>query len=223
VKAAVRVEGGKDAAVIAHKKTTFRKDAPREERVGTSRVGSTAHVPKQRRPMNALAPRRYVVAKLMWLAPLVLLAFGLVLAKTPYDFSRTLKQGYAATARVDSFITTNRSEISYDAVALVVPTTTGDSLRTTLPVPHSLFQILGDQTTLPVRVLEGSAQPVVIEATMVKDGRGGRQRFGLGTVQMRLAAIGAAICLVSALLLALPIFLWNRHLKRFGDPADRIA
>lgn len=173
--------------------------------------------------MNAPAPRRHLVAKLMWLAPLLLLAFGLVLAKTPYDFSRTLKQGYAATARVEEFITTNRSEISYDAVKLVVPTRSGDSLRTTLPVPHSLFQILGDQSTLPVRVLEGSAQPVVIEATMVKDGQGGRHRFGLGTVQMRLAAIGAAICLLFAAMLAVPIFFWNRHLARFGDPADQVA
>lgn len=171
--------------------------------------------------MTAPAPRRYVVAKLMWLAPLLLLAFGLVLAKTPYDFSRTLQQGYAATARVEEFVTTRRSEISYDAVRLVVPTQTGDSLRTTLPIPHSLFQILGDQQTLPVRVLEGSAQPVVIEATMVKDGTGGRERFGLGTVQMRLAAIGAAICLVFAFMLAFPIFFWNRHLARHGDPADR--
>lgn len=173
--------------------------------------------------MTEPAPRRYLVAKLMWLAPLLLLAFGAVLAKTPFDFARTLRQGDAATARVEEFITTRRSEISYDAVRLAVPRPSGDTLRTTLPIPHSLFQIVGDQTTLPVRVLEGSAQPVVIEATTVKDGQGGRHRFGLGTVQMRLAAIGAAICLVSALLLAFPIFFWNRHLARFGDPADRFA
>lgn len=157
----------------------------------------------------------------MWLAPLLLVAAGIVLAKTPYDFSRTLREGYAATARVDSFITTDRSEIAYDAVVLVVPPATGaDSLRTTLPVPHSLFQIVGDQKTLPVRVLPGSAQPVVIEATNVLDGKGGRQRLGLGSMQMRLAAIGSAICLLFAVMLAVPIFLWNRHLKRFGDPAE---
>lgn len=157
----------------------------------------------------------------MWLMPALLAASGLYLARTPLDLARTLRDGTPATARVAGVVTTNRSEVSFDEVLLVIPRAGADSLRTALPVPHSVFQLVERQRTLPVRVLPGSAQPVVIEGTVWSEADGTTMPVRLGSTQMWIAGMSAAVSLVGAALLAWGIFAWNRYLARHGDPGEQ--
>ncbi len=161
-----------------------------------------------------------LVARLMWLAPLLLLVGGLLLLRTPLQLARTLREGQHAVARVVHFQTTNRTEVSYDALTLRVPVAGQDSLTAVVPVPHGIAPIVGEETELPVRVLPGAAYPVVIESAVVPTNQG-PVSMNIGGTQVWIAGISSAMSLLGALLLSIIIFAWNRYLARHGDPGEQ--
>lgn len=162
------------------------------------------------------------MARLMWLMPAILVVAALGLARTPYEISRTLREGTPVTARVLGFDTTNRSEVSYDALTVRAPLPSGDSLTQTIPLPHGIAPLVSSETTLPVRVLEGAARPIVLETATVQTNRG-PVAWNIGRSQASIALMSCAMCAIGALLLAFAVGAWNRYLSRHGDPGERTA
>ncbi len=150
----------------------------------------------------------------MWLAPLLLVLYGLYLLKAPFDYRRTLVDGMPLQAEIVELHTDNRVDVSFDYVSLAVTLPGGERLvQERMPLPHSLAPLLEGRETVPVRVLPGSPKPVVI----VSDGGA----VALGRPLWRLSAISGVMCLFTALMFGIAIFQWNRYLARNGDPADR--
>lgn len=161
-------------------------------------------------------PNRSVraVARLMWLAPLLLVLYSLYLFKAPFDYRRTLSEGIEAEAEIVELHLDNRVDVSMDYVTLAVTLPSGERLvQERVPLPHSLAPALEGRETVPARVLPGSPKPIVI----VSDGG----NLAMGRALWRLSVINGVICLVTALLFGGAILLWNRYLARHGDPADR--
>ncbi len=151
----------------------------------------------------------------MWLAPALLVVYGLYLLKAPLDYRRTLETGTLAQARVTELHIDSRVDVSMDYVSLAVALPDGSEIvQDRMPLPHSMAPLLKGRDTVPVRVLPGSPKPIVI----VSDGG----RVALGHALWRLSAISGAMCLLMALLLGIGIGLWNRYLRRYGDPAERL-
>ncbi len=160
------------------------------------------------------------VARWMWAMPALLALAALGLTRTPLDIAKTLREGTPATARVVSVETTNRSEVSYDALTLRAPVAGGDSITQTVPLPHGIAPLVMADTLLPVRVLPGAAHPIVITQATIQTNRGPVD-WDLGRSQVRIAAMSCAMCAVGALLLAIAVGAWNRYLARHGDPGER--
>ncbi|HYE58727.1 MAG TPA: hypothetical protein VD948_09485 [Rhodothermales bacterium] len=166
------------------------------------------------------ASRVHLVARLMWIAPALLLVAGLLLLKAPLDLGRTLREGTPAVARVLDYQTTNRTEVSYDALTVRVPLPAGDSLTHVIPLPRGIAPIVGEEARVPVRVLPGAVRPVVIESAVVRTNQG-PVAMNLGRTQIWIAGISSAMCLLGALLLGIAVGAWNRYLARHGDPGER--
>lgn len=160
------------------------------------------------------------VARAMWAMPVILLLAALGLVRTPLDIARTLREGTDATARVVEVKTTNRSEVSYDALTLRAPLPGGDSLTRVVPLPHGIAPLVMADTLLPVKVLPGARHPIVITRTTIQTNRGPVD-WDLGRSQVRIAVMSGVMCLVGAILLAIAVGAWNRHLARHGDPGER--
>ncbi len=151
----------------------------------------------------------------MWAAPLLLVLYGLYLLKAPFDYRRTLEQGVEAQAEIVELHLDNRVDVSMDHVSLAVTLPDGQRVvEERMPLPHSLAPLLEGRETVPVRVLPGSAKPIVI----VSDGGD----TAVGRALWRLSAINGVMCLLAALMFGIGIWLWNRYLARHGDPAERV-
>jgi hypothetical protein len=181
---------------------------------------------------DRIAPSHAVswTARLLWLAPLLLLVYGLFLLKAPLDLNRTLREGTPVVAEVLHVETSGRQDVTYDYIDLAyrLPgSATIDTVRN-LSLPHTVAPLLVGTDSLPVRVLPGAPQPVVVEQAVVIERFGvdeaERQTRTIPVVrsQINIAGLSAVVCLVSAIGLAFAVGWWNRYLARHGDPADRI-
>ena len=159
-----------------------------------------------------------LVARLMWIAPVLFFAIGAYLVRAPFDLARTLRDGTPASADVVGYETTGRADVSYDAVTLRAALPGGRTLTQTLPLLHGLSPIIEGQKTVAVRVLPGAVHEMVIESARL--GEAG-QIVPLGRTQVVGASVNAAISFVFALMLAVGIGAWNRFLARHGDPGER--
>lgn len=167
-----------------------------------------------------VSPSVRLVARLMWLMPAILVAAAIGLAQAPLELSKTLREGTPAIARVVAFETTERSEVSFDALTVRAPLPSGDSLTQTIPLPHGVAPLVSSEATVPVRVLPGSARPIVIETATVESNRG-PVVWNVGGSQVRIAILSCVLCIVGAVLLAIGVGSWNRYLTRHGDPGER--
>lgn len=158
----------------------------------------------------------YVVARLMWIAPALLVLYGLYLLKAPLDYRRTLQHGVLAEAQVRELHLDNRKDVSMDHITLAVTLPDGrEVVAERMPLPFSLAQVVEGRETLPVRVLPDSPKPIVIVSN------GGQ--IPMGRALWRLSAISGVMCLVTALMLGFGVAWWNRYLNRYGDPAERVV
>ncbi|MEM1093021.1 MAG: hypothetical protein AAGJ10_00340 [Bacteroidota bacterium] len=156
--------------------------------------------------MPAVSKTNLLIARLMWAVPVGMLLLTINQIGVATDLRSTLEEGTLAVADVDSVVTTNRSEISYDYVDLSIPMASGDTLRyEKVTMPHSLFTYIQDEKKLDVRVKPGASQELVI--VQVAD------------TQWRIAAMNAAICFVFGILAGVGIYFWNKTLTQKGDPA----
>ncbi len=149
-----------------------------------------------------------LIARLLWLAPALLLFLTVNQIKVALDLRYTLENGIAATAEIMDFESTDRVEISYDYVSLRVRLADGRVIEhERMSLPHSFVPLIEGKKTVDVRVLPGAAQEIIIAS--------------VGRAHWRLAAINAVMCFVGFVLLAVGVFAWNRFLRRKGDPAQR--
>jgi len=154
------------------------------------------------------------IAWAAWLAPLLLFGLSLHQAKVTYDLHATKVNGVEATAEVLEIQRGDRKDVTYDYVNLRVDLPDGETLtREKLSLPHGLVPPLMDRETLQVRVQEGASIPIVITESIGPT--------PAVDTQMRIAGLNGLMSFGAALLFGLGVWLWNRSLRRDGDPADR--
>lgn len=162
-------------------------------------------------------PRRstYLVARLLWAFPALLLFLTVNQVDVARDLQRTLEEGAPYTAEVTGFFSSNREEVKFDYVDLRVTLSDGRTIeRAQLAIPHAFAPVVEERGEVDVRVLQGADQEIVIE-------RAGDQL--VGRPQYRLAFINAAMSLMALIGVTIGVYAWNRYLDRRGDPADQPA
>lgn len=145
-----------------------------------------------------------LVARLMWLLPVLLVVISIALLSAGLDERETLGTGTLVTARVVDVEIRNRADVTYGHIDLLVPISETESIERRLPLPLSLLTPLEGRDEVDVRVLPGSSRDVVIEP--------------IARAQWRMALIHSAMTLLGAILLGIAVFAWNRFLARQGDP-----
>lgn len=148
-----------------------------------------------------------MIARALWVLPLLLLAIGVSLVRSALEIRHTLVAGEAAIARVTAFEAESRAEITYGHVELAARLRDGTTLTEDVPLPLSLLYFIEGQDSVQVRILPSGSKRVVIEQ--------------VARAQWHMALIHAGMSLFGALLLAWGVGAWNRYLKRNGDPARR--
>ncbi|GIV61324.1 MAG: hypothetical protein KatS3mg044_0190 [Rhodothermaceae bacterium] len=154
---------------------------------------------------NVVSRTSLLVARLLWLAPAMLLALAIYQARVAHDLRTTLDRGQAASAQVTHYNRVDRKDVTFAEVSLRVRLPDGTVLeKEHLSLPYSL-SFMVERDSLEVRVLPGAAQEVVIAE--------------IAATQARIAGMNAAMSFGAFLLFAAGVFWWNRYLRRRGDPA----
>ncbi len=146
-----------------------------------------------------------LIARLMWALPALMILISGYLFKAGLDQRRTLEEGVQAVGQVTEYEINKRSEITYSYIKLRVDQPDG-VLEETLSLPISLSIPLEGRETLPVRVLKGASQQIVIE--------------DVARAQWRMSLIHSVMAGIGAIMLLVGVGAWNRFLNRRGDPGE---
>ncbi len=153
-----------------------------------------------------LTPTR-LVARLMWFLPVLLFFLTVHQALVAYDLRATFLHGEDATAEVVELQTTNRVDVTLDAVTLRVTEADGTvRVWEDLSIPHSLVPRVEGRDVVDIRVRPGARQEVVMTELM--------------PAHWLIAGAQGGMALIGALLLTWGVFAWNKYLVEEGDPAD---
>ena len=147
-------------------------------------------------------PTRILIARLLWIFPVILLFLTAYLAKAAVDIKKTLDEGELVRAEVLELYKTDRVDVTYGFARLRVPLE-GRFVDRKLSMPTSFIEQLQGSDSLDVRVRPGHDQEIVI--------------VEVARPQWRMAAINASISLLGFILLSIAILSWNRYLRRRGD------
>lgn len=149
------------------------------------------------------------IARLLWLAPGLLLALAGYLGWSAYRMYYTWQQGIPAVAEITELEISQRIDVTYDYVSLRIPLPDGRVLeRKQLSLPHTIAPLLRGLDSVEVRVRPDNPEDVVIVAW--------------ARAQWRMALIQAIMSLLGGILFAVGVGWWNRLLRRQGDPALRV-
>lgn len=148
-----------------------------------------------------------LVARLLWVFPVLLIVLAVYQADVARDIRDTLRFGEPATARVTGFESSDRVDVTYDYVSLTVELNGRVIEHERMSLPHSFAPLIEGKEEIDVVVRPGSDQEIVIQE--------------LGRAHYRIAAINAAMALVGGLLLGTGVGTWHSYLRRKGDPAAR--
>lgn len=147
-----------------------------------------------------------LIARILWIFPVILVFLTINQANVAFDLQETLSKGEPAIARVTDYFSSDRVDVSYDYISLRVALADGEIVeKEKLSLPHSFAAEIEGKVELPVRVLRGADQEIVIES--------------VGRAHWRIAAINSVMSLIALVLASVGVFYWNRYLKRKGDPA----
>jgi len=140
-----------------------------------------------------------------WIVPVALVALGGHQAWTAVEIGRTMRLGEDATARVTRYERSDRKDVTQAELDLVIELGDGSTLeRTNLALPYSIAHRV-EADSLPVRVLRGAAQEVVLT--------------DIAGTQRRIAWSNAAMSLVMGLIALSGVLAWNRFVRRGGEPS----
>lgn len=147
------------------------------------------------------------LARLAWIVPVALFLLGGHQAWTAVEIGRTMKLGEEALARVTRYERTDRKDVTQAELDLVVTLRDGSTItRERLALPYTVAHRV-EADSLPVRVLRGAAQEIVLT--------------DIAGTQRRIAWSNAAMSLVMALIALAGVVAWNRLLGRGGE-ADAV-
>ncbi len=145
-----------------------------------------------------------IVARVLWVFPVLLLALCIDQAKLACDLQSTWRHGVSATAKVVAWEQSRRADVTYGYISLRVPLAGGGTLvKDRMSLPYSLLPQLEDADSLGVRVQPGAPQDVVVESLM--------------PAHRLIAAAQAGISLAGAMMLAVALFAWNRWLRKHPE------
>ena len=107
------------------------------------------------------------VLRLFWLIPVVLAFLAANQAKVAWDLNQTWRNGTTARAQLVAYERSNRADVTYGYVSLVVSLDDGTRIEEEkLSLPHSLLPRLEGIDSVEVRIRSGAAQEVVIASIM---------------------------------------------------------
>ncbi|OZC02604.1 hypothetical protein [Rubricoccus marinus] len=154
-----------------------------------------------------------IVARLLWLLPLLLVAIAILLTVSGFEQRETAEYGERVVAEVLDVEVRERSEITHGMVKLrYTPPETAAPVERYIELPLAFMkEIQGDfesdsTLALPIRVQAGSDQ-IILDA--------------FSRVQWVMTFSFAAMSAFGAICLAWLVGGWNRFLAREGDPANR--
>lgn len=147
-----------------------------------------------------------IVARLLWLLPLLLVVIAVALAQAGAEQRQIAESGQSVVAEILEIETQQRSEISRGHVGLRYQLPGEAVVERVVELPMTFLKELevNRQESVAIRVLPNSDQ-IVIERHM----RG----------QWIMTLSFAAMSLFGALGLAWMVGSWNGYLRRHGDPA----
>jgi len=148
-----------------------------------------------------------LISRLLWIVPAILLFLCLNQAKVAVDIKYTLENGKDTVANVLEMRVNDRVDIPFGYVSLQVPLEDGtDLVQEKMALPYTLIPHVQHQDQLDVHVLVGASQQIVISK--------------IAATQWKMAALQSSMCLVGFIMSAVGVFLWNRLLRKKGDPAE---
>lgn len=150
-----------------------------------------------------------IVARLLWVVPVLLFALGLYQVDVGRDIRATMREGTAATARVTEFESSGRVDVTYDYVSIIVEVGGRTIEREKMSLPHAFAPLIEGRAEIDVVVWPGADQEVVIRE--------------VGDTHARIATVNGVMALLAALLSAVGVGAWHLYLRRSGDPAERVA
>ncbi len=155
------------------------------------------------------APLALVVARILWIVPVILLALSIHQANVALDIRSTLRNGQPAMASVTDFESAGRVDVTYDYVSLAVDIDGKHIVHEKMSLPHTFAPYVQGMQEIEVLVQPGADQEIVIR--------------DLGRAHYRIAAINSLMALVAALLLGAGVGYWHWYVKKKGDPGSRTA
>ena len=160
-------------------------------------------------PEPALTPPSLrVVAKILWVAPALLLFLAINQIWVAFELKSTLENGKLVTANVTEYDKVDRADITYGFVSLSIPLEDGSTLiREKLSLPYTLLPYVENKEELEVIIMPGASQEIVIAS--------------IASAQWKMAAIQSLMAFGAFVLFAVGVRWWNRFLLREGDPAYR--
>ena len=151
---------------------------------------------------------RYPVARLMWLAPILLFAITAGLLWAGVEQKAAADRGVEVPAEVVSLNIRERAEVTRGSVRLRYAAPDADGLvERDVELPMSFLKELEGREgeAIPIRVLTADGQIALGEHPRA---------------QWILTLSFAAMALIGALGLTWMVGAWNRYLDRHGDPAQ---
>ena len=109
---------------------------------------------------------RYII-RVLWCIPMVLVALGINQAMLARNMKATWEQGLLAVAAVTEHEQTNRADVNFGYISLLVSLDDGSELAVNeVSLPYTLLPRLVGRDSVAVRVLPGAPQEVVIVELM---------------------------------------------------------
>ncbi|MCY4205968.1 MAG: DUF3592 domain-containing protein [Bacteroidetes bacterium] len=143
----------------------------------------------------------HIIAKFFWGVPVLLIFLAINQGLVAGQLRETWKEGISAIAKVEEFDTTNRADVTYGYIHLLVTLPDGQTIEhEKMSLPQSLWSRVKGQDSLQVLVRPGAPQEIVIEQLM--------------PAHWLIAASQMGISLIGAILSGLLAFFWNKALRR---------
>ncbi|CAN5818187.1 hypothetical protein BH23ACT11_BH23ACT11_04190 [soil metagenome] len=149
-----------------------------------------------------------IVARLLWLAPLLLVVICIALLRAGSEQQSLLQEATPVEAELVWVNLRERSEIVRgEARFRYTSPETNQIVERSYELPLTFLKDLENRegTLVPIRVASAHDQ-VLIEH--------------FARPQVRLTFINAAMAGMGAMVFGVLVFGWNRHLRREGDPSD---